>query len=162
MAAIGNGGVGKLLTDKNVFHQKKHLFCVILSNKTPPLPFVLSSLFRIYPLCNRNCFTFSRPISGFGQKLENLLPWKDRYFGDIEVKKTKREEKGRCVSYQTTHHGLPYIFSLLKKLNRLVPPLETKKVTKRRTDNAATTSFDDHSNPFPNLKEKSIQQEATF
>lgn len=137
-------------------------FCVILSNKTPPLPFVLSSLFRIYPLCNRNCFTFSRPISGFGQKLENLLPWKDRYFGDIQVKKDKEGRKrSSCFLSDYTPRSAVHFFSF-KKTQPTGPPLETKKVTKRRTDNAATTSFDDHSNPFPNLKEKSIQQEATF
>ena len=43
MAAIGNGGVGKLLTDKKVFHQKKHLFLCyfIKQNSTPSVRVVL-------------------------------------------------------------------------------------------------------------------------
>jgi hypothetical protein len=111
--SLENGGDRKWRGWKTVNRQKcfppaEASFCCyfIKQNSTPSVHVVLVFI----PLSNRNCLTFfSRPISGFGQKLENLLPWKDRYFCDIQ-EKDKEARKKVVVFLIRLHHGLPYIF----------------------------------------------------
>ena len=115
MAAIGNGGVGKLLTDKNVFHQKKHLFlCYFIKQNSTPSVRVVLVVSYLSPLQPKLLYFFEanqrfRTEIGKLVALKRPLLWRYRSKKDKEGRK-----RSLCFLSDYTPRSAVHFFSFKK------------------------------------------------